>query len=38
MKCYCLACNNDFETDIMTICPHCGAVGDDLEEEGEEDI
>lgn len=31
MKCYCLACNNDFETDVMTVCPCCGAVGDDLE-------
>ena len=32
MKIYCLACNNEFEADVLTTCPHCGAVGDDLEE------
>lgn len=28
---YCLVCNNEFEADVATRCPHCGAVGDDLE-------
>lgn len=32
MKIYCLVCNNEFEADALVTCPHCGAVGDDLEE------
>lgn len=32
MKIYCLVCNEEFEADVATYCPHCGAVGDDLEE------
>ena len=36
MKKYiCLMCGQDFETDIPTTCPHCGAVGDELMEEEE---
>ena len=31
MKVYCLACNQYHTTNIITACPHCGAVGDDLE-------
>ena len=31
MKIYCLVCNEEFEADVATCCPHCGAVGDDLE-------
>ena len=30
MLIYCLACDYDFESDVMTACPCCGAVGDDL--------
>lgn len=32
MMYYCLNCNEFFEADILTACPHCGAVGDDIEE------
>lgn len=38
MTCYCYACNNEFETDVLTICPFCGAVGDDLEGVTAEDL
>jgi hypothetical protein len=31
MKIYCLVCNEEFEADVATYCPCCGAVGDDLE-------
>lgn len=31
MKIYCLVCNEEFEADVATHCPCCGAVGDDLE-------
>lgn len=29
---YCLACNKYFEDDVLLRCPHCGTVGDDIEE------
>lgn len=32
MLIYCYKCNHFHEADIMTVCPHCGAVGDDLVE------
>ena len=32
MKYYCNHCNNFFEADPAVTCPHCGAVGDELEE------
>lgn len=32
MKYYCNHCNNFFEADPAITCPHCGAVGDELEE------
>lgn len=32
MRVYCLFCNEEFEADIITACPHCGAVGDELME------
>lgn len=37
MKIYCLVCNEEFEADVATYCPCCGAVGDDLEPCEEED-
>ena len=37
MTIYCLVCNEEFEADVATRCPHCGAVGDDLEEVISED-
>lgn len=41
MLIYCLACDYDYESEVMTACPCCGAVGDDLmkatEEEEERD-
>ena len=36
MQVYCLFCNEEFEADIITACPHCGAVGDELMEAEEE--
>ena len=30
MKIYCLVCNEEFEADVATYCPCCGAVGDEL--------
>lgn len=32
MMYYCLNCNEFFEADVLTTCPHCKAVGDDIEE------
>ena len=32
MTIYCLVCNEEFEADVATRCPHCGAVGDELME------
>lgn len=32
MKIYCLVCNEEFEADVATYCPCCGAVGDELME------
>lgn len=32
MTYYCLNCNDYFEADTLTACPHCGAVGDDIED------
>ena len=37
MKIYCLVCNEEFEADVATYCPCCGAVGDDLEPCDEEE-
>ena len=31
MRCYCLVCNNFFDGKDLLVCPHCGAVGDDIE-------
>ena len=32
MEMRCLVCGEEFTLDGWNICPHCGAVGDDLEE------
>lgn len=37
MKMTCLVCGTEFVLEGWNICPHCGAVGDDLMEEEEED-
>ena len=37
MLIYCLACDYDFESEVITACPCCGAVGDDLMEGEEEE-
>lgn len=34
---YCYNCNNFFEAEVATACPHCHAVGDDIEEAEDED-
>ena len=31
MEMRCLVCGEEFTLDGWNICPHCGAVGDDLE-------
>ena len=35
---YCLYCNNYHEADVPTACPFCGAVGDDLVENAEQEV
>lgn len=35
---YCLNCNEYFKNELLTACPHCGAVGDDIEVIEGEDI
>jgi len=37
MKIYCLVCNEEFEADVATYCPCCGAVGDELMEAEEDE-
>lgn len=36
MKMTCLVCGTEFVLEGWNICPHCGAVGDDLEPWDEE--
>ena len=36
-KLICLVCNEEFEVNGFEKCPHCGAVGDDLMEDDEEE-
>ena len=37
MKMTCLVCGTEFVLESWNICPHCGAVGDELLEEEEEE-
>ena len=37
MRYFCLVCNEEFYSDGLIQCPHCHAVGDDIEEAQEEE-